>query len=188
VAIGLAVARRELRPGTVDEVWLASGDVTPAGAPCPVCGRPLRPVNVEPTGVALNGPLAVVPAGAGPPGVGSEPVEVLVCRTCEILWVSSTAWSTLAAPGGSEVTGVPAEAPAAESPTERCPNCGAPIRLDPDGTCHWCHQATVAQPVVMFAASDDRADPLANLDGPADLAGRAGGWVRRLMERPRTEW
>ena len=27
----------------------------------------------------------------------------------------------------------------AEAVAEECPNCGAPLRIEADGTCHWCH-------------------------------------------------
>jgi hypothetical protein len=39
----------------------------------------------------------------------------------------------------------PAEPPPAETVTAaKCPNCGAPLELMPDGTCRWCH-ATIQQ-------------------------------------------
>jgi hypothetical protein len=80
------------------------------------------------------------------PGSGDAPAGVLLCHTCQQVWVPATAtgWmSDHATPGAS--------VPAQVSPTsQECGNCGAPLEPDELGRCRYCHaQVTAPQPLIV---------------------------------------
>ena len=131
---GLAPFERMLSEGVGSRVWTGSSEGS-TGGPCPYCSAAMRK----------------------PDGDADAPKGISVCRTCQEIWVPSSAdaWiQSHAAPGAGGAAGVAA---AGAGPAE-CPTCGAPFQPDGDGRCHWCQtQISAPEPVVVFVPAAEPA-------------------------------
>jgi hypothetical protein len=124
-----------LAEGIGARVWTASAAGRPAAA-CPYCGAAMQQADGALMGL---------------------PIDVTVCRMCQVVWVPDEAAPWVASHSSAE--GQALAAASAALPTE-CANCGAPYRPDEDGHCHWCHaQIAAPQPVVVLMQREPDPEP-----------------------------
>ncbi len=121
--LGLSPFEQLLQDGIGARLWVASHDGS-AGGPCPFCGQ------------------AMHHAAQG----ADEAAGLLMCRTCQEVWIPADAGEWLSA---HAAPGAVLPAPAATQ-ADRCGTCGAPLEPDEMGRCRFCHTQLVApEPIIV---------------------------------------
>jgi Zn-finger nucleic acid-binding protein len=122
--LGLSPFEQLLEDSVGARLWVASTSGSPAG-PCPFCGQ------------AMHHAAQGADSAAG----------ILMCRTCQEVWIPSDAATWLSA---HAAPGAVLPAPAAAPLPDRCVTCGAPLETDEMGRCRFCHtQLTAPDPVIV---------------------------------------